>query len=384
MRGEAHERALKAAETDATKRALATFGNRFGLALYDKEQNGVTPLKGAAPKSHALTGTQLTASAKSASDADRSGIRAGSEELASTHPGNVFALRDADGETLASALSGEGFCTGLRQRVEELEQLRIANADMLHLLRTERPSLKSSKGEHFADILVRLLAKKQRRLTEISEVTSPKTTMRPQEQRACSQRTDGLALPDTGPPQSDRPAAGVDTKTGVVTNGGGVANGGATGMSAPQHGTQSESEAKPDPVKMAVVPPPGQTIEPPAPGQAPEIRQRPSRIGAGASIDKSQLLIATTRRVRNKAHLIYVASGPCLICEGLPCHAHHLTFAQPRGLSVKVSDEFTVPLCAIHHNALHARGNERAFWRQHGIDPLIMARQLWLVTLSRG
>ena len=33
---------LKAAETDATKRALATFGNPFGLALYDKDQSQVT------------------------------------------------------------------------------------------------------------------------------------------------------------------------------------------------------------------------------------------------------------------------------------------------------------------------------------------------------
>src|SRR5262245_34941993 len=32
--GEVHDTALKAAETDATKRALATFGKRFGLALY--------------------------------------------------------------------------------------------------------------------------------------------------------------------------------------------------------------------------------------------------------------------------------------------------------------------------------------------------------------
>lgn len=32
--GEAHDLALKAAETDATKRALATFGKAFGLALY--------------------------------------------------------------------------------------------------------------------------------------------------------------------------------------------------------------------------------------------------------------------------------------------------------------------------------------------------------------
>jgi DNA recombination protein Rad52 len=38
----AHEIALKAAETDATKRALSTFGNPFGLALYDKEHAGVT------------------------------------------------------------------------------------------------------------------------------------------------------------------------------------------------------------------------------------------------------------------------------------------------------------------------------------------------------
>jgi recombination DNA repair RAD52 pathway protein len=39
--GQAHELALKGAETDATKRALATFGNPFGLALYDREQAGV-------------------------------------------------------------------------------------------------------------------------------------------------------------------------------------------------------------------------------------------------------------------------------------------------------------------------------------------------------
>ena len=32
--GQAHERAAKAAETDATKRALSTFGNSFGLSLY--------------------------------------------------------------------------------------------------------------------------------------------------------------------------------------------------------------------------------------------------------------------------------------------------------------------------------------------------------------
>src|SRR5262245_24331220 len=47
--GEAHELALKAAETDATKRALATFGNPFGLALYDRELAGVKNRKALAP-----------------------------------------------------------------------------------------------------------------------------------------------------------------------------------------------------------------------------------------------------------------------------------------------------------------------------------------------
>lgn len=39
--GQAHESAIKEAETDAMKRALMTFGNPFGLALYDKTQANV-------------------------------------------------------------------------------------------------------------------------------------------------------------------------------------------------------------------------------------------------------------------------------------------------------------------------------------------------------
>jgi len=39
--GHAVEDCIKAAETDATKRAFVTFGNIFGLALYDREQRNV-------------------------------------------------------------------------------------------------------------------------------------------------------------------------------------------------------------------------------------------------------------------------------------------------------------------------------------------------------
>lgn len=52
--GLAHESAIKEAETDAMKRALMTFGNPFGLALYDKTQANVSdePL---APSAQAST-----------------------------------------------------------------------------------------------------------------------------------------------------------------------------------------------------------------------------------------------------------------------------------------------------------------------------------------
>jgi DNA recombination protein Rad52 len=43
--GLAHESAIKEAETDAMKRALMTFGNPFGLALYDKEQRQVVEVQ---------------------------------------------------------------------------------------------------------------------------------------------------------------------------------------------------------------------------------------------------------------------------------------------------------------------------------------------------
>jgi recombination DNA repair RAD52 pathway protein len=42
--GLAHESAIKEAETDAMKRAMMTFGNPFGLALYDKEKKNVSAI----------------------------------------------------------------------------------------------------------------------------------------------------------------------------------------------------------------------------------------------------------------------------------------------------------------------------------------------------
>ena len=53
--GQAHESAIKEAETDAMKRALMTFGNPFGLALYDKQQREVTSSATATPNASPRT-----------------------------------------------------------------------------------------------------------------------------------------------------------------------------------------------------------------------------------------------------------------------------------------------------------------------------------------
>jgi DNA recombination protein Rad52 len=94
-------------------------------------------------------------------------------------------------------------------------------------------------------------------------------------------------------------------------------------------------------------------------------------------IDKSALALAEPRRLRNSAHLAFVASRPCLICGRNRAHAHHLKFAQPTALGRKVSDEFTVPLCAVHHRELHHHGDERVWWAARGIDALSIAEELW-------
>jgi hypothetical protein len=93
--------------------------------------------------------------------------------------------------------------------------------------------------------------------------------------------------------------------------------------------------------------------------------------------DGSALAIAKPRRYRNKDHLRYVARQACLICGRKPSDPHHLRYAQPRALGRKASDEYTVPLCRVHHREVHRVGNEQAWWRAAGIDPLNVAQELW-------
>jgi hypothetical protein len=85
-------------------------------------------------------------------------------------------------------------------------------------------------------------------------------------------------------------------------------------------------------------------------------------------------------RMRDRDHLRFVTTQPCLACGRTPSDAHHLRFAEQRALGRKVSDEFTVPLCRLHHRELHRRGDELGWWQHLNVDPLDTAQRLWRVT----
>src|SRR4029453_11720818 len=94
-------------------------------------------------------------------------------------------------------------------------------------------------------------------------------------------------------------------------------------------------------------------------------------------VDKSVLAVAAPRRYRNREHLRSVAKQPCLLCGRKPSDPHHLRYLQPRALGRKANDEFAVPLCRVHHRAVHRARDERAWWQAAGIDPIKIARKLW-------
>ena len=88
-------------------------------------------------------------------------------------------------------------------------------------------------------------------------------------------------------------------------------------------------------------------------------------------------LTGKTIRLRDKEHCKYVATQPCVVCCRTPSETHHLRFAQPRALGRKVSDEYTLPLCRLHHRELHRYGDEASWWAGASIDPLPIALDLW-------
>jgi ERF superfamily len=98
---------------------------------------------------------------------------------------------------------------------------------------------------------------------------------------------------------------------------------------------------------------------------------------------RSAVMLSKPLRRRDREHLKFVGTQPCLACGRQPSDAHHLKFAQQPAMGRKVSDEYAVPLCRHHHRELHRRGDERLWWRQLNIDPRPAADRLWQQTQTK-
>ena len=87
-------------------------------------------------------------------------------------------------------------------------------------------------------------------------------------------------------------------------------------------------------------------------------------------------------RLRDVRYLAYVRGKPCLVC-GSPADAHHIQFAQPRGLGRKTGDQYAVPVCRRHHVDLHTGGvGEKTWWALQGINPVTWAEQTYAAFLK--
>ena len=90
--------------------------------------------------------------------------------------------------------------------------------------------------------------------------------------------------------------------------------------------------------------------------------------------------------MKSKNHLKNVASKPCMICGSREVQAHHLLRASPRGMAKKTGDEWAVPLCFIHHEALHLNGDEIEFFEIHGWEyeqVKNLAKELWIFSNAK-
>jgi hypothetical protein len=131
-------------------------------------------------------------------------------------------------------------------------------------------------------------------------------------------------------------------------------------------------------LRAAVQPPPGHSKPSKLEAEA------PSAVATKAAGASGVHSAGKTIRLRDKDHLKFVSKKPCVVCGREPSDAHHLRFAQPHSLGRKVSDEFTVPVCRLHHRDLHRHGDEAAWWAGVNIDPIPIAFALWQSTHRVG
>lgn len=97
---------------------------------------------------------------------------------------------------------------------------------------------------------------------------------------------------------------------------------------------------------------------------------------------KSLLKFPKDKRLRNKAHLQFVSSLPCVICRKNECEAAHIRKGTDGGIGLKPSDCYVVPLCRGCHLTQHKWG-ELSFWGKDLSKAITLANDLYTMTGNR-
>ncbi len=113
------------------------------------------------------------------------------------------------------------------------------------------------------------------------------------------------------------------------------------------------------------------------PACAPFFKQRTPRVKKKSAAEKREGMSAK--------HIALIRKLPCCVCQRNPGGtAHHLKLGtSDRGMGMRSSDKFAIPMCAdCHLNGIERAGskNEWTWFKSRGVNPLDLAAGLWAVT----
>lgn len=107
---------------------------------------------------------------------------------------------------------------------------------------------------------------------------------------------------------------------------------------------------------------------------------------SSADIQEQGVDFFRNANLRWPEHLARVRLLPCCLCliYSRDVEAHHLCISDERGVGLKASDKWAVPLCRAHHNEVHTHGTRHhgEWFYENGVDDVQLATALWTASVE--
>lgn len=99
---------------------------------------------------------------------------------------------------------------------------------------------------------------------------------------------------------------------------------------------------------------------------------------------KREMKARDKRPGMNPKHLTKIRKLQSCVSGQRPCEAHHLRIKEERGVGLKATDKWAVPLTPDEHREVHKVGSRKEEWwfAQYGVDPYALALGLWSANYS--